>query len=89
MIRPVQTDKLFNFAGIMLHQNEGRGKDAIFDIAPVDLQEARNAADNESAESRFDFRNVEASFELNDASKPSVLMSPTGHQLLIFCVPSC
>ena len=43
-----------------------------FDIvSEVDLQEARNAVDNASreVESRFDFRNVEASFELNDASK--------------------
>ena len=45
-----------------------------FDIvSEVDLQEARNAVDNASreVESRFDFRNVEASFELNDASDKS------------------
>jgi hypothetical protein len=37
----------------------------------VDLQEARNAVDNASreVESRFDFRGVEATFELNDANK--------------------
>lgn len=43
-----------------------------FDIvSEVDLQEARNAVDNASreVESRFDFRNVEASFELNDAKQ--------------------
>lgn len=66
-----------------------------FDIvSEVDLQEARNAVDNASreVESRFDFRNVEASFELNDASKTiKVLRSPTSRSIScwIFCVPSC
>ncbi len=49
-----------------------------FDIvSEVDLQEARNAVDNASreVESRFDFRNVEASFELNDASKTIKVLS--------------
>lgn len=66
-----------------------------FDIvSEVDLQEARNAVDNASreVESRFDFRNVEASFELNDASKTiKVLSGPTSRSIScwIFCVPSC
>ncbi len=49
-----------------------------FDIvSEVDLQEARNAVDSASreVESRFDFRNVEASFELNDASKTIKVLS--------------
>lgn len=52
-----------------------------FDIvSEVDLQEARNAVDNASreVESRFDFRNVEASFELNDASKTIKVLSESG-----------
>lgn len=43
-----------------------------FDIvSEVDLQEARNAVDNASreVESRFDFRGVEATFELNESNK--------------------
>lgn len=65
-----------------------------FDIvSEVDLQEARNAVDNASreVESRFDFRNVEASFELNDASKTIKVLSPTSRSIScwIFCVPSC
>ncbi|SUH17316.1 putative nucleotide-binding protein [Salmonella enterica subsp. enterica] len=46
-------------AGIMQrNENEGRRKDAIFDIvSEVDLQEARNGVDNavREVESRFDF----------------------------------
>ncbi len=43
-----------------------------FDIvSEVDLQEVRNAVENATceAESRFDFRNVEASFELNEKNE--------------------
>ncbi len=49
-----------------------------FDIvSEVDLQEARNAVDNASreVESRFDFRGVEATFELNDANKTIKVLS--------------
>ena len=55
-----------------------------FDIvSEVDLQEARNAVDNASreVESRFDFRNVEASFELNDASKTIKVLSESDFQV--------
>ena len=55
-----------------------------FDIvSEVDLQEARNAVDNASreVESRFDFRNVEASFELNDASKTLSVVSESDFQV--------
>ena len=55
-----------------------------FDIvSEVDLQEARNAVDNASreVESRFDFRNVEASFELNDASKTIKVLSESDFQI--------
>ncbi len=41
-----------------------------FDIvSEVDMQEVRNGVENATREvgTRFDFRNVEASFELNDA----------------------
>ena len=43
-----------------------------FDIvSEVDLQEVRNAVENATreVESRFDFRNVEASFELNEKKR--------------------
>ena len=43
-----------------------------FDIvSEVDIQEVRNGVENATreVESRFDFRGVEASFELNDANK--------------------
>lgn len=49
-----------------------------FDIvSEVDLQEARNAVDNATreVESRFDFRGVEATFELNDANKTIKVLS--------------
>ena len=55
-----------------------------FDIvSEVDLQGARNAVDNASraVESRFDFRNVEASFELNDASKTIKVLSESDFQV--------
>ena len=55
-----------------------------FDIVSgADLQEARNAVDNASreVESRFDFRNVEASFELNDASKTIKVLSESDFQV--------
>ena len=44
---------------------------------------ARNAVDNASreVESRFDFRNVEASFELNDASKTIKVLSESDFQV--------
>lgn len=44
-----------------------------FDIvSEVDLQEAKNAVDNAAreVESRFDFRGVEATIELNEKTKP-------------------
>ncbi len=67
-----------------------------FDIvSEVDLQEARNAVDNASreVESRFDFRNVEASFEAerrqqNHQSVERVRF-PRSISCWIFCVPSC
>ncbi len=54
-----------------------------FDIvSEVDLQEARNAVDNASreVESRFDFRGVEATFELNDANKTIKVLSESDFQ---------
>lgn len=54
------------------------------DLLPfMRLQEARNAVDNASreVESRFDFRNVEASFELNDASKTIKVLSESDFQV--------
>ncbi len=55
-----------------------------FDIvSEVDLQEARNAVDNASreVESRFDFRGVEATFELNDANKTIKVLSESDFQV--------
>lgn len=55
-----------------------------FDIVSVvDLQEARNAVDNASreVESRFDFRGVEATFELNDANKTIKVLSESDFQV--------
>ncbi len=63
---------------------KGEEKMPSFDIvSEVDLQEARNAVDNASreVESRFDFRNVEASFELNDASKTIKVLSESDFQV--------
>ncbi len=48
-------------------RNEGRRKATSFDIvSEVDSQEARNGVDNavREVESRFDFRGVEATIEL-------------------------
>ncbi len=76
---------LFNFAGIMLRiKNEGRKRCHLSNIvSEVDSQETRNAVDNASreVESRFDFRNVEASFELNDASKTIKVLSESDFQV--------
>ncbi|EPV8392109.1 TPA: YajQ family cyclic di-GMP-binding protein [Klebsiella aerogenes] len=55
-----------------------------FDIvSEVDLQEARNAVENASreVESRFDFRNVEATFELNETSKTIKVLSESDFQV--------
>ncbi|AHA63207.1 hypothetical protein WRSd3_03789 [Shigella dysenteriae WRSd3] len=63
---------------------KGEEKMPSFDIvSEVDLQEARNAVDNASreVESRFDFRNVEASFELNDARKTIKVLSESDFQV--------
>ena len=49
-----------------------------FDIvSEVDLQEARNGVENavREVESRFDFRGVEATIELNDANKTIKVLS--------------
>ncbi len=66
-----------------------------FDIvSEVDLQEVRNAVENATreVESRFDFRNVEASFELNEKTRPSRSSASLISRLTscwIFCAPSC
>ena len=55
-----------------------------FDIvSEVDLQEARNAVDNASreVESRFDFRGVEATFELNESNKTIKVLSESDFQV--------
>lgn len=47
-----------------------------FDIvSEIDLQEVNNAVENAERElaTRFDFRNVPASFELNEKIRPSKL----------------
>ena len=49
-----------------------------FDIvSEVDLQEARNGVENavREVESRFDFRGVEATIELNDAMYRKILFT--------------
>lgn len=49
-----------------------------FDIvSEVDIREVRNGVENATreVESRFDFRGVEASFELNDANKTIKVLS--------------
>ena len=53
------------------------------EVSTVELKVARNAVDNASreVESRFDFRNVEASFELNDASKTIKVLSESDFQV--------
>ncbi len=66
-----------------------------FDIvSEVDLQEARNGVDNavREVESRFDFRGVEATIELNDANKTIKVLSESDFESIscsIFCAPSC
>ena len=55
-----------------------------FDIvSEVDLQEVRNAVENATreVESRFDFRNVEASFELNEKNESIKVLSESDFQL--------
>jgi uncharacterized protein YajQ (UPF0234 family) len=65
-------------------KNEGEEKMPSFDIvSEVDLQEARNAVDNASreVESRFDFRGVEATFELNESNKTIKVLSESDFQV--------
>lgn len=55
-----------------------------FDIvSEVDLQEARNGVDNavREVESRFDFRGVEATIELNDANKTIKVLSESDFEV--------
>lgn len=55
-----------------------------FDIvSEVDLQEARNGVENavREVESRFDFRGVEATIELNDANKTIKVLSESDFQV--------
>ncbi len=55
-----------------------------FDIvSEVDIQEVRNGVENATreVESRFDFRGVEASFELNDANKTIKVLSESDFQV--------
>jgi uncharacterized protein YajQ (UPF0234 family) len=55
-----------------------------FDIvSEVDMQEVRNAVDNASREleTRFDFRNVTASFELNDKNQTIKVVSESDFQV--------
>lgn len=55
-----------------------------FDIvSEVDIQEVRNGVENASreVESRFDFRGVEATFELNDANKTIKVLSESDFQV--------
>ncbi len=66
-----------------------------FDIvSEVDLQEARNGVENavREVESRFDFRGVEATIELNDANKTIKVLSESDFvstSCWISCAPSC
>jgi len=63
---------------------KGEEKMPSFDIvSEVDLQEVRNGVDNASreVESRFDFRGVEATFELNDANKTIKVLSESDFQV--------
>ena len=66
-----------------------------FDIvSEVDLQEARNGVENavREVESRFDFRGVEATIELNDANKTIKVLSESDFRSTscwISCAPSC
>ena len=55
-----------------------------FDIvSEVDLQEVRNAVENATreVETRFDFRNVEATFELNEQNKTIKVLSESDFQV--------
>ncbi|BBE79361.1 MULTISPECIES: YajQ family cyclic di-GMP-binding protein [Phytobacter] len=55
-----------------------------FDIvSEVDLQEVRNAIENATreVETRFDFRNVEATFELNEQNKTIKVLSESDFQV--------
>lgn len=55
-----------------------------FDIvSEVDLQEVRNAIENATreVETRFDFRNVEASFELNEKNQTIKVLSESDFQV--------
>ena len=77
---------LFHFAGIMLRiKNEGRGKDAIFRYCLLKLifrkPVTRSITRAAKWSPRFDFRNVEASFELNDASKTIKVLSESDFQV--------
>jgi uncharacterized protein YajQ (UPF0234 family) len=63
---------------------KGEEKMPSFDIvSEVDIQEVRNGVDNASreVESRFDFRGVEASFELNDSNKTIKVLSESDFQV--------
>lgn len=52
-------------------------------VSKVNLQKARNAVNNASrkVKSRFDFRNVKASFKLNNASKTIKVLSKSNFQV--------
>ena len=55
-----------------------------FDIvSEVDLQEVRNAIENATREleTRFDFRNVEATIELNEKNKTIKVLSESDFQV--------
>ena len=55
-----------------------------FDIvSEVDIQEVRNGVENATreVESRFDFRGVEATIELNDANKTIKVLSESDFQV--------
>jgi len=63
---------------------KGEEKMPSFDIvSEVDIQEVRNGVENATreVESRFDFRGVEASFELNDANKTIKVLSESDFQV--------
>ncbi len=55
-----------------------------FDIvSEIDIQEVRNAVENANREvaTRFDFRNVEASFELNEKAESIKVLSESDFQV--------
>jgi len=76
---------LCNLAGIMQRTTrEGEINMPSFDIvSEVDLQEVSNAVDNATREldTRFDFRGVTASFELNDKNKTIKVLSESDFQV--------